>query len=57
MSSTVDLLIAVGLPNADGVPERLGFLKWPPGGGVRIKPTGVTSLKGLTRPMSTLALD
>jgi hypothetical protein len=32
-------------------------LKWPPGGGVRIKPTGVTSLNVLARPMSTLPLD
>lgn len=44
-----------GLAGSDG-PETPGFLR-SPGGGVRIRPTGVTSLKLLTRPISTLPRD
>lgn len=45
----------LGLEGSDG-PETPGFLT-SPSGGVRIKPTGVTSLKLFTRPISILPRD
>ena len=55
--SALGLAASFAIPKTSGMPDTLDVLEWRPGPAVRISPTGVTSLKLLTRPRSVLPLD